>query len=126
MVQVDFVEFHKTVDKVDGKMKVDVKGTEMYSLEEFDEMLAQKKKLIQERQQQIYYLRRKLVFAEAVKESEELTKFRELLKQANALDAKEDDKRNLKILELDYANIEREVLEYDNWLKAHGKKHAAE
>lgn len=121
MANLDYVEFEKRVEKQGEKFVVHVTGKEVYSAEEFEDMIQQKKKLLQERQQQVLFLKKKIGFAESVKDSEELTKFKELLEQAQALAEKEDNRKNLKILELDYANVEREVLEYDNYFKGKSK-----
>ena len=127
MAQLEQIEITKKVDLTeDRNVQIDSTSTEVLTPENFDTLLGDKKKTLQERANQISFLKRKIQFAESVVESEELTAFRKLLEEANALNEKDDNQRTLKILEMDHANIEREVLEYDNWLKSRGRTKASD
>lgn len=127
MAQLEQIEITKKVGLTEERnVQIDSTSTEVLTPENFDTLLGDKKKTLQERANQISFLKRKIQFAESVVESEELTAFRKLLEEANALNEKDDNQRTLKILEMDHANIEREVLEYDNWLKSRGRTKASD
>ena len=122
MSGIEFIEVHKVLEQNEDKqMIIQSTGKEIYTIKQFNDLVYEKKKKLNERASHIEHLKKRIEFADSIEETEELKHFLELLDKAQAFTEKEDIKNNLKILEMDHANLEREVLVYDNWLKTHGK-----
>ncbi len=127
MVEVEKIIVNKkTSMDEDRNIVVDSTAEEVFQPQHFDELIGQKKTALQERANSITFCKRQITFADSIEEGEELEHFRKMLEAATALNNVDSNRKTLKVLEQDYANLEREVLEYDNFLKSKGKTKAVD
>jgi len=121
MSKAESVETEFKVEEVDGKVIVSSQATEVYTPERFQELLQEKRHLCSERKKQILGGKARLMEIEDGEKDEDIQKFIEQYNLAAGIIQKEKIRENLSLLETDYANLEKETLQYENYLRSKGK-----
>ena len=116
------VNINKKVDFTDeGNVKIYSDAEEVFKKPMFVQMVADKKNQLFEVQNRIAKLKGKLLECQSVEITPELEAFKVNLEKVQKHLELEDVKQGLATLEMHHANIEREVLAYDNFTKGKGK-----
>lgn len=120
---LEFFEMKKKIaTKSDGTVTVSTEAVEGFDKNTFLQQIYEKKKQLHSLQSNISSAKLRLVELEDIEITPELEKLKDQLQLAHKLLEKDKLKNDLKTMEMNHANVEREVLTYDNWMRKQGEK----